>query len=140
MPLNNTLNTNEIKNSGGTEAEYARLSTIGRATEYKVITELPGYPQRLKVSHQESGSGVNRIRRSVVRFDDTGLGSIDTTKLQTISAYAVLTVPVGNLGSYNTVKDTLAKLMSFLASTGADTIIKYDCSGNGADALINGGL
>jgi len=34
----------------------------------------------------------------------------------------------------------LAELMSFLASTGADTTIKFDGTGNGAAAILSGGL
>jgi hypothetical protein len=34
----------------------------------------------------------------------------------------------------------LAYLQSFLASDGSDTAIKYDCTGSGAAALLNGSL
>lgn len=140
MPLNSTLNTNEIKDSGGVEQEFTRLSTVGRATEFKLITELPGYPHRLKVQHSESGSGTSKRRRSVIRFDKTVAGQIDTTKPITISGYTVLDIPIGNMSAFTEAKNVLANIMSFAASLGATTTILFDCTGNGADALINGGL
>jgi len=140
MPINSTLNTNEIKDSSGVEQEFTRLSTVGRSTEYKLITENPGYPHRLKVSHSESGTGTSKRRRSVVRFDKTVVGQIDTTKPITISVYNVVDIPVGNMSAYTEAKNVQANLMSFMASLGATTTILFDCTGNGADAAINGGL
>jgi len=58
----------------------------------------------------------------------------------TISAYAVLDSPVGALVANTEMGNVVAELMSFLASTGADTTIKFDCSGNGASTLLSGGL
>lgn len=136
--LANTLNTNEIKNSAGTEQEFSRLSTSERQTEFAVISEAPNAPHRLKVSHLESGSGLTKRRRSLVRFDKTIAGA--NTDPVVVSAYAVLDIPIGNISSSTEPKNVLANLMSFLASLGASTTILYDCTGNGADVLINGGL
>jgi len=140
MPLATTLNTNEIKDSAGLEQEFGHLQLIGRTHEYKLITEAPGYPHRLKVSHSESGTSTNKRRRSVVRFDKTIIGQLDATKQITISAYAVLDLPVGNLSAFTEGKNVLANLISFMASLGATTTILFDCTGNGADALVNGNL
>jgi hypothetical protein len=140
MPLATTLNTNEIKDSAGTEQEFTHLQTVGRTHEYKLITEAPGYPHHLKVSHSESGTSTSRRRRSVVRFDKTIIGQLDATKQITISAYAVLDLPVGNMSAFTEGKNVLANLMSFMASSGATTTILFDCTGNGADALVNGNL
>lgn len=138
--LSNTLNTNEVKNAAGTEVEFSRLSTSARETEYSQITETPAYPHRLKVKHQETGSGVGLRRRSVVRFDKTVAGQIDTTKNATISAYLVLDAPVGNLSANTEMANVLAEVLSFSATTGAATTVLFDCTGNGANALLTGGL
>jgi hypothetical protein len=57
-----------------------------------------------------------------------------------VSAYAVLDIPVGDISANTEPKNVLANLMSFIASLGASTTILFDCTGNGADALVNGGL
>jgi len=138
--LANTLNTNEIKNSAGTEEEFQRLSSSERSTEFGKITEAPATPHRLKVSHQESGSGITRRRRSVVRFDKTVASTVDATKTVVVSAYMVLDAPIGALGTTAEFANVLANLMSFVASLGATTTILYDGTGNGAAALLSGGL
>jgi len=136
--LSNTLNTNEIKDASATEVEFQRLSTNGRSTEYAQITETYNLPHRLKISHLESGSGTARRRRSVVRFDKTIAGA--DLLPATVSAYAVLDIPVGDLSATTEAKNVLAELMSFCASLGASTTILYDCTGNGAVSLVTGGL
>jgi len=136
--VNSTLNTNEIKNSAGVEEEFINLSKVGRTGEWKLITESPALPHRLKVSHQESGSGIAKRRRGVIRFDKTVYGQVDTTKFVTFSAYVVLDIPVGNITLLNEAKNVMANLMSLLATTGAATTVLFDNTGNGADALVNG--
>lgn len=139
--LANTLNTNEIKNSAGTEVEFSRLSSgPGRETVFKQITELPYTPNRLSVKHQETGSGMNLRRRSLVRFDKTIISAVDSVTPVTISAYAVLDSPVGALTTNAEPAHVMAQLMSFLASLGASTTILYDGTGNGAATLLNGDL
>jgi len=138
--LTNTLNTNEIKNAAGTEVEFTRLGIDGRTSEFKQITETPALPNRLKISHRESGSGTSKRRQSLVRFDKTTAGEIDTTVEVRTSFYLVGDIPVGNLSTTAVPKDVLAQLVSFVASLGASTTILYDGTGNGADVLLNGGL
>jgi hypothetical protein len=138
--LSNTLNTNEVKNSGGTEMEFQRISQSERATEYALITESPAYPHRLNIKHTETGQGVARRRRSVVRFDLTEEGEIDDTKSMVTSAYIVLDAPIGNMSSNTPMKTVIANLLSFCASLGASTTILYDNTGNGAVCLTTGGL
>lgn len=138
--LSITLNTNEIKNASAAEVEFQRLAAEGRTVEYAQITEPPNLPHRLKISHQESGSGLNRVRRSVVRFDKNVQSTVDTTKTCVVSAYAVLSAPVGALGAQTEFANVLAELMSFLATTGSGTTVLFDGTGNGAAALISGGL
>lgn len=138
--LSNTLNTNEIKNSAGTEVEFQRISSGDRQTEFAQITESPSAPHRLTVKHLETGKGVNLRRRSLVRFDKTVMSTVDSTLPVVISAYAVLDSPVGALTANTEPANVVAELMSFLASLGANTTILYDCTGNGAVTLLTGGL
>jgi len=138
--LSNTLNTNEVKNSAGTEVEFQRISQEERSTEFAQITEQPNLPHRLKISHQESGTGFSRRRRSVVRFDKDVASTVDTTKTVTVSAYMVLDAPLGALTASTELANVCAEVMSFCASLGASTTILYDCTGNGAATLLSGGL
>lgn len=136
--LSNTLNTNEIKNAAGTEVEFSRLSTSARATEFAQISEIPNLPHRLKISHQESGSSVTMRRRSMVRFDKTVAGA--SLEPRVVSAYIVVDSPIGDLAADTEIKNVIAELLSFCATTGAATTVLFDCSGNGAAALKDGSL
>lgn len=136
--MTNDLNTNEIKNPAGTEVEFTRISTGPREGVWKATSETPNLPNRLTIKHSETGSGFNARRRSLVRFDKTIASTVDATKNVTVSAYAVLDAPVGACAAMADMDDPLAYLMSFVASLGASTTILYDCTGNGARALLNG--
>jgi hypothetical protein len=138
--LSNTLNTNEIKNSAGTEVEFSRLSQSARTTVFKQITESPYLPHRLTISHQETGAGMTQRRRSVVRFDKTVISAVDSVTPITVSAYTVLDFPIGASTTAAEAANVLAELMSFTASLGASTTILYDGTGNGAITLLNGDL
>jgi hypothetical protein len=138
--LANTLNTNEVKNASAAEVEFSRISTTDRQTVFAQISEAPSAPHRLTIKHLESGSGLNLRRRSLVRFDKTVISTVDSATPVVISAYAVLDAPTGALSANTEMKNVLAELMSFLASLGASTTILYDNTGNGAVALIEGGL
>lgn len=138
--LSNTLNTNEIKNAAGVEVEFNRLQTSDRSTVFSQIGEVPSAPHRLTLSHQESGSAMKKRRRSLVRFDKTVTSGVDNVTPITVSAYAVLDYPVGAMTTSTEAANVLAELMSFLATTGAATTVLFDCTGNGARELLNGGL
>lgn len=138
MSLSNTLVTNEIKDASAVEVEFNRISTNGRTTEFAKVSETPNAPYRLKVSHQENGLGAELRRRTVVRFDKTVTGV--STVPRTVSAYAVLDAPVGDLSATTEIKNVLANLMSFCSSLGASTTILYDCTGNGASVMVDGSL
>jgi len=138
--LSNTLNTNEVKNAAGTEVEFSRLSTSDRNTVFAQIAESYALKHRLSISHQESGSGLTQRRRSVVRIDKTVVSTVDTVTPVTVSAYVVLDIPLGALLAQTEPANVLAELVSFVASLGASTTILYDGTGNGAVALLNGGL
>lgn len=138
--LSNTLNTNEIKNSAGAEVEFSRLSTKDRSTEFSQIAESPAAPHRLKISHQETGSGLKQRRRSVVRIDKMVVSNLDATLYVPVSAYIVLDAPVGAITSMAEPTNVIAELLSFCATTGAATTVLFDGTGNGAKALLDGGL
>jgi hypothetical protein len=138
--LSNTLVTNEIKNSSGTEIEFGRLSISDRQTIFATVSEAPSAPHRLTISHLESGAGLKKRRRSLVRFDKTVISSVDSVTPVTVSAYAVLDSPVGALTANTEPTHVVAELMSFLASSGANTTILYDGTGNGAASLLNGSV
>jgi hypothetical protein len=142
MALSNSLTTNEIKNAAGTEIEFQRLGDgpTPRSTVFAQVGEAPSLPHRLNIAHQEQGAGIKKRRRSVVRFDKTVISTVDSVTPVTVSAYVVLDAPVGALAASTEFSNVLAELMSFCASLGANTTILYDCTGNGAATLVNGGL
>lgn len=138
--LSNTLNTNEVKNSAGAEIEFQHWEQTARSHTWAQINEAPNAPHKLKVSHLESGTGLNRRRRSVVRVDKTTQSGVDATLPITTSAYLVLDHPVGASSSNAEAANVIAEILSFCASLGASTTILYDGTGNGAAALLAGGL
>jgi hypothetical protein len=135
--LSNTLNTNEIKNSAGTEVEFTRLSSGERQSEFAQINEPPSALHRLLIKHQEMGIGLKRRRRSMYRFNKTVVSDVDSVTPVTISCYNVLDAPVGALLTSAEMANVVAECMSFCASLGASTTILYDCTGNGAKVLLN---
>lgn len=140
MALANSLNTNEIKNSAGTEVEFSRLSQNARSTEYAQVAETPSRPHRLQVGHQEIGVGLKKRRRSRVGFDKTVMSDVDTTLPVSIKGYIVLDAPVGALTTTAEMAHVLAELLSFCATTGAATTVLFDGTGTGAKCLLNGDL
>jgi hypothetical protein len=132
------LNTNEIKDSAGAEVEFTQISLGPRESTYKYVLETPALPNRLVIKHSEVGSGFSLRRRSLVRFDKSVVSTMDATKNVTMSAYAVVDLPVGAIASQVTFTPVLAYLLSFCASLGVTTTILYDCTGNGARALLQG--
>lgn len=141
MAIANTLSTNEVKNSAGTEVQFSRLSTgPGRETVFVVDNESPSLKHRITVKHSETGTGINTRRRSLVRVDKEVVSTVDATKVVACSAYIVLDTPIGGLAAITEPTHVLAELISFCASLGASTTILYDGTGNGASALLTGGL
>jgi len=136
--LPTSLTTNEVKDAAGAEIEFARLSTEGRKVVFAKAGELPNAPHRIVVSHAETGVGAALRRRSLVRVDKTVAGVSGVPR--TVSCYSVLDAPIGDLAVDTEIKAVVANLVSFVASTGADTTVKYDCSGTGASALVAGSL
>jgi len=138
--LSNTLTTNEVKNRSGTEIEFTRLSISDRNTVFAQIGESPALPIRMTIKHVESGSGLGKRRRSVIRFDVTHVSGVDLVTPITTSAYVVLDNPIGAIANSNVAADVIAYLLSFCGSLGASTTILYDGTGNGAAALLTGGV
>jgi hypothetical protein len=136
LPTN--LTTNEVKNSAGTEVEFLYLSKAGRTMEYAQSGETPNLEHRIKISHLEVGSSTKQRRRSLLRVDKT-IAGVDGSPV-TISGYVVLDIPIGNISNLTDTKHVAAEVMSLFASLGASTTILYDCTGYGADALVNGSL
>jgi hypothetical protein len=137
--LANTLNTNEVKNAAGTEVEFQHRRQEGQLHEWAQINETFNLPHRLIVSHREKGVGVAAVRSSAVIVSKTVIAADGITPV-TIKGTLSLNIPVGKLSSSTETKNVLAEIMSFVASLGASTTILYDCSGNGAGALVDGGL
>lgn len=141
MAISNTLNTNEIKNSAGTEQEFEHLRfPDGRSREFKLITEAPARPHRLFISHEEFGTGIKRRRRSQFRTSKVVMSDVDASLPVQPLVYTVVDFPVGALTTDAELKNVLANHISALASTGADTVVKFDCTGTFAKELINGGM
>jgi len=136
MPLALVLNTNEIKNSAGTEVEFTRKNTAGSVIEYATITEAPNRKHRFKVQHQNTGTGLEEKRRSNVKFTKEVTGA--SGAVRSITWSCTMEIPVGDLADYTEAKNVNAEGLSFCASTGADTTIKFDGTGNGSDCLVNG--
>jgi len=138
--LSTNLTTNEVKDSTGAEVEFLRQSVSARSLVFAMSGESPSHPRRITVSHSEIGGGLKKRRRSVVRVDYTISGGIDSTVAVVHSAYIVMDIPIGNIGDYNEAKHALAYLLSLCATTGAASTVLFDCTGNGANALIQGTL
>jgi hypothetical protein len=137
--LSNTLNTNEIKDAAAAEVEFQRIESDARKTVFAKISEAPALPHRITISHSESGSGLNRRRRSVVRVDKTVISTVDSVTPVTVSAYEVLDAPVGALAAGTEMTNVVAELGSFVHTNATSTFL-YDGTGNGSAALLSGGL
>lgn len=142
MALPTNLTNNEVKDRAGVEVEFIRQSTgPDRSTLFAKSGEVPSRPHRISVKHQETGTGVARRRRSVLRVDLSFVGLVDTTKIETVSAYIVVDMPVGNTTTANEVSDVLANLGQLCFTQGAaETAIRLDGTGYGAAALRYGEL
>jgi len=138
--LANTLNTNEIKTTAGASLIFSRLSTGVRNTEFALVNEPAGLPHRLLISHQETGSGFLRRRRSVTRFNKTIAGQLDASVGVLGSLYIVADLPIGNMSDNTLINGLSANMMSFYASLGASTTILFDGTGNGAVIMSSGGI
>jgi len=138
--LPNTLNTNEIKNAAGAECEFQHLQQVDRTRIFGLITEAPYLPYRLKIAHREIGLGIKRRRQSAIRFDKSVVSTVDNLTIASVVAQLTIDAPVGALIATTEMANVLANILSFCATTGAGTTVLFDCTGNGAAALLNGGI
>jgi len=140
MPIPQNLQTNEVKNSAGTEIEFIGTGPDGRSRTFIQSNENPSQEHRIKVQHQETGTGMKKNRRSNIRLDKIVISTVDNLSPVPITASFTVSVPVGALVSLAEVKNVVAEMLSFLATTGAGTTVLFDCTGYGAEALVNGTL
>jgi hypothetical protein len=138
LPTN--LTTNEVKNSAGTEVEFLRKSTGPGNTVVFAVSGEANLKHRITVSSTESGTGIGRRRRSLIRVDKESISGVDAVTVAPDSAYMVVDRAVGAHTDDTHVENVTAELMSFCASLGASTTILYDCSGYGARAAIDGSI
>ena len=139
MALGTNLTTNEVKNSSAAEVEFLQISSTGSSRILAKSGEAPNGPHRITISHQESGVGIKKRRRSVLRVDLVGQGADTLNTPVTHSAYLVVDIPVGNVNSLNDTKDVVAELGSLAFTQGTSTFL-YDGTGNGTNALLLGAL
>jgi hypothetical protein len=134
--LSDTLTTNEVKNAAGAEVEFLVSSQEGRKKIwYASSVTNPQLPHLLTIQHSESGTGVNKVRRSNIRVDISAAGV--STAVRTSTASLTLSIPIGDISSLATVKDALAELGSLVHTLASSTHL-YDGTGNGAAALVAG--
>jgi hypothetical protein len=133
------LTTNEVRNAAGTEVEFQKISSNLRSVEWAQIAETPNLPHRLKISHEEIGSGLNRRRRSVTRIDKTVAGAVAGTYV-TVTCYEVIDIPIGNLSSLSEPANVHAELGSFCHTDGTASVFIYGGTATGALAMLNGAI
>jgi hypothetical protein len=139
LPIN--LNTNEVKDASGTEVEFLGKETgPGAKRIFAKNGEAPHLKHRIQFSHLETGSGINRRRRSLFRVDKESISTVDSLTTVATIGYIVLDTPVGAVTSDNEAEAVMANIMSLLATTGAGTTVLFDGTGYGARALIDGSL
>lgn len=134
--LPTSLNTNEIKNAAGVEVEFERQFTEGRKTVFEKKNKVPNRPHLITVQHSTSGKAAALRRRSNVTTSQDVDGA--DANVTFIRVSTTVDIPEGNLSNLDAVKDVLANHISGLASTGADTVVKFDCTGTLAQSLLNG--
>lgn len=138
--LSNLLNTNEIKNSAGTEVEFGRRGNPTKnanAIEYYALTEGLVTKHTFLVSHQVVGKGKQEQIQSVVIFRKTVISTVDSQTPCTFVGQLKLTSPSGLMLTTAESANVLSELGSFCFLTGADSTFKYDGTGTGGAALLN---
>jgi hypothetical protein len=135
LPLG--LTTNEVKDAAGLEVEMQRWKVDGRSVEFQKVGELPNAENRIKVSHQDLGSGVDARRRSAVigRLQVAGVSGAKREWKVTITIDA----PVGDVASYTDGTKLMAEVGSFTYTLGGTTFL-YDGTGTGSAAILAGSL
>lgn len=138
--LNTHLTTNEVKDSAGAEVEFLRLSSSGREAVFAKNGEAPNLPNRISIKHAETGEGIKKRRRSLIRFDKTSMSTVDATLPVVTSAYVVVDTPVGAVTNDTELTTVLAYLNSFLSLDGTGTTCLFAGTGSGTKVLREGSL
>lgn len=139
MPLPQSLVTNEVKNASGVEREFIfRDNSQPRTLEWAASGEIPYLAERIRVVHSDVGKpGLSLVRRSNIRCFKRVVG-YDGTTLGDIIDSRTLTIPIGLLANYDSVKEVAAWMNSICSTTGAGTTVLFDGSGTAMAALIAG--
>lgn len=138
MPLADTLVTNEIKDASGTEIEFSKLDSEGREKIFAKVGESYSLRHRFSISHEETGVGMKRVRRSKAGVIYDSISEVDGETVVTAQAYSVLVLPVAHYTTQTSAKMVMANLNSALASDGTSTTVKYDGTGTFTNAMLNG--
>lgn len=135
--LNNTLNTNEVRDAGGVEREFTHLQQIGRTREFQQIAETPNLRHRIQIAHREVGALEDLRRQSKVGILKEITGA--SGKKRKIVFNVTADIPVGDMGSTAEAANVLSEVGSLVFTLGTNTFL-YDGTGNGAKVLLNGEL
>jgi hypothetical protein len=139
--LPDNLTANQVKNRAGVAIPFAYVDGPGgRSRTYKSTSAAPYLPHTIVVQHREVGKGVDMIRQSNVTIVKKVVSAVDPTKTTLIRESRTLYVQEGHLADMNDVKDVAANMNSFCSTTGAATVVLFDGTGLGTDALVNGTL
>lgn len=138
--LSTHLTTNEVKDSAGAEVEFLRLSSSGREAVFAKNGEAPNLPNRITIKHSETGEGIKKRRRSVVRFDKTSMSTVDATLPVTTSVYVVCDSPVGAVINDTELTTVIAYMNSFMSLDGTGTTCLFAGTGSGSKVLREGSL
>lgn len=139
MPLPQNLVTNEVKNAAGVEREFSfRDNSLPRCMEWMASNEAPYLPERIRIIHSDIGKpGLTLVRRSNIRCIKRVLAYDGSTLVDIIDS-RTLTIPIGALANYDSVKEVAAWQNSLCSTTGAGSTVLFDGSGTAMAALING--
>jgi hypothetical protein len=137
MSFPTSLTNNEVKDHGGTEVEFSRIDTEGRKTVLAKVGEAPNLKHRLTTNHSESGTGINRRRRSMVRVDVESISTVDSVTPVNTAAVFYVDMPVGAVIAHTEAKRVMAEVLSFLAMLGHNMFL-YDGTGAGSVILLDG--
>jgi hypothetical protein len=140
MSLETNLTDSEVLDSSSAELEFNHVRTEGAKRFLTVAGGNPSLPYDLTFGHQVIGAGINKRRRSMVRFDRSLIGEVDSDVVVVGSMYTVADIPIGNLDSYTEMISLLANLASILATAKGGATLAIDGTSPGADVLINGVL
>lgn len=140
MALPANLTTNEVKDAAGTEVEFLRRGNDVNSALFLKSGESPALQHRISIRHGETGVGFKRRRRSNITIFKDSVSGVDLITPVRVLCSLTIDVPVGALAANTEILAVLANMISFVASDGSNTTVKYDGTGTGAAVLANGTL